>query len=86
MISNNGGTGNKRRLGLRHPGQHPGFKKKPGGQRSHLKTRPAGPRPTRFKSKAGDVVIMNGSQHTELVTKDGGKEAISCNGGSHPAT
>lgn len=34
------------------------------------------------QSKAGDVVIMNGSQHTELVTKDGGKEAIGSNGGS----
>ena len=34
------------------------------------------------QSKAGDVVIFNGSQHTELVTKDGGKEAIGSNGGA----
>ena len=34
------------------------------------------------QSKAGDVVIFNGSQHTELVVKDGGAEAIGSNGGA----
>ena len=34
------------------------------------------------QSKAGDVVIFNGSQHTELVSKDGGAEAIGSNGGA----
>jgi hypothetical protein len=34
------------------------------------------------QAKAGDVVIINGSQHTELVTKDGGTEAIGSNGSS----
>lgn len=34
------------------------------------------------QAKAGDVVIFNGNQHTELVTKDGGKEAIGSNGGA----
>lgn len=37
---------------------------------------------SKAQSKAGDVVIFNGSQHTELVTKDGGAEAIGSNGGS----
>ena len=34
------------------------------------------------QSRPGDVVIFNGSQHTELVTKAGGKEAIGSNGGA----
>lgn len=34
------------------------------------------------QSRPGDVVIFNGSQHTELVTKAGGKEAIGSNGGT----
>lgn len=38
------------------------------------------------QAKAGDVVIFNGSQHTELVTKDGGKEAIGSNGGETDQT
>ena len=37
---------------------------------------------SKAQSKAGDVVIFNGSQHTELVTKDGGAEAIGSNGGA----
>ncbi|MFN8607096.1 MAG: amidase domain-containing protein [Vulcanimicrobiota bacterium] len=37
---------------------------------------------SKAESKAGDVVIFNGSQHTELVTKDGGAEAIGSNGGA----
>lgn len=34
------------------------------------------------QSRPGDVVIINGSQHTELVTKAGGTEAIGSNGGA----
>ncbi|MBS2039086.1 amidase domain-containing protein [bacterium] len=37
---------------------------------------------SKAESKAGDVVIFNGSQHTELVVKDGGAEAIGSNGGA----
>jgi len=34
------------------------------------------------QSRPGDVVIINGSQHTELVTKAGGQETIGSNGGA----
>lgn len=63
-----------------------GYKKKPGDAsvatfKQNLQAQ-GWRKVSKAESKAGDVVIFNGSQHTELVTKDGGKEAIGSNGGS----
>lgn len=63
-----------------------GYKKKPGDAsvatfKQNLQAQ-GWKKVSKAESKAGDVVIFNGSQHTELVTKDGGKEAIGSNGGS----
>lgn len=63
-----------------------GFKKKPGDAsvaQFEKDLKEQGWREvSKDQAKAGDVVIINGSQHTELVTKDGGKEAIGSNGSS----
>ena len=63
-----------------------GFKKVPGDAsvatfKTHL-TQQGWRKVSKAESKPGDVVIFNGSQHTELVTKAGGKEAIGSNGGA----
>jgi hypothetical protein len=63
-----------------------GFKKKPGDasvatfKQSLLSQ--GWKKVDKAQSRPGDVVIFNGSQHTELVTKAGGKEAIGSNGGA----